>query len=85
MLVVGICAPPDRVGVITRFEIVMKQNVGTEDVFLGLSDVDNSSTHCGAMVVKIDLPGEKLQNVDLDVSKQKIKVSTNALYVLRRV
>ena len=64
-----------------RFDIVMKQRVGTEDVYLGLSDVDNSSTHCGFMVVKVDLPGEKLANVDLDVTKQKIKVSANKLCV----
>ena len=62
-----------------RFDIVLKQAVGTEDVYLGLSDVDNSSTHCNFMVVKVDLPGEQLKDVDLDVTKQKIKVSANKL------
>ncbi len=64
---------------VARFDIVLKQAVGTEDVYLGLSDVDNSSTHCNFMVVKVDLPGEQLKDVDLDVTKQKIKVSANKL------
>ncbi|GLE02543.1 hypothetical protein PINS_up011381 [Pythium insidiosum] len=32
------------------FEILYKQSVMTEDVFLGLSDKDPSSAHCEAMV-----------------------------------
>lgn len=64
-----------------EFDIVLKQAVGTEDVYLGLSDVDVSTTHCNAMVVKVMLPGEKLANVDLDVTKQKIRVSANNFYL----
>ena len=46
--------PDDRVQ--PDFEIIPKQHVGTEDVFLGLSDRDASSTHCDAILVKIWLP-----------------------------
>ena len=46
--------PDDRVQ--PDFEIIPKQHVGTEDVFLGLSDRDASSTHCDALLVKIWLP-----------------------------
>jgi hypothetical protein len=35
-----------------RYEIILKQNVGTEDVFLGLSGKDPSSMKCEAMKVR---------------------------------
>ena len=43
-----------------RFEILQKQHLGTEDVFLGLSDKDPSSNHCDSILVKIWLPDTKL-------------------------
>ena len=49
------------------FEIIPKQHLGTEDVFLGLSDRDASSYHCDAILVKVWLPNTKFKNVDLDV------------------
>ena len=35
----------------SRYEIILKQSVGTEDVFLGLSGKDPSSMCCEAMLV----------------------------------
>lgn len=61
-----------------------KQNVGTEDVFLGLSDVDPSSSSCNYMVVKVQLPKQKLADIELDVQKQRIRVSAPDLYVCCR-
>ena len=46
--------PDDRMQ--PDFEIIPKQHVGTEDVFLGLSDRDASSNHCDAILVKVWLP-----------------------------
>lgn len=46
-----------------EYEIMHKQHVGTEDVFLGLSDKDPSSNHCDAILVKIWLPNTKFANV----------------------
>ena len=43
-----------------KFDIIMKQHVGTEDVFLGLSDLDPSSTQCDSILVKVWLPNTKL-------------------------
>lgn len=43
-----------------RFEVLQKQHLGTEDVFLGLSDKDPSSNHCDSIVVKVWLPDTKL-------------------------
>ena len=46
-----------------EYDVLYKQHVGTEDVFLGLSDKDPSSTHCDALLVKVKLPGAKFANV----------------------
>ena len=46
--------PDDRIQ--PDYEVVPKQHVGTEDVFLGLSDRDASSNHCDALLVKVWLP-----------------------------
>ncbi len=50
-----------------RFDIKYKQHVGTEDVFLGLSDKDPSSTHCDSILVQVWLPNAKANQVQLDV------------------
>ena len=46
-----------------EFEVLFKQHVGTEDVFLGLSDKDPSSTHCDSLLVKVQLPNTSFKNV----------------------
>lgn len=63
------------------FEVLYKQRVGTEDVFLGMSDKTPSTLHCDLMVVKIELPpvnGRSVasNDIDLDVSEQRLRVST---------
>mmetsp|Transcript_2500 Transcript_2500/g.4201 ORF Transcript_2500/g.4201 Transcript_2500/m.4201 type:complete len:150 (-) Transcript_2500:197-646(-) len=50
-----------------EYDIMFKQHVGTEDIYLGLSDRDPSSTHCDSLLVKVQLPNTKFANVDLDV------------------
>tara|TARA_B110000305_G_C18991630_1_gene426390 strand:+ start:112 stop:324 length:213 start_codon:yes stop_codon:yes gene_type:complete len=47
--------PDDRAE--PEYDICFKQHVGTEDVYLGLSDRDPSSTHCDSLLVKVKLPG----------------------------
>ena len=65
-----------------KFEILQKQHLGTEDVFLGLSDKDASSNHCDSIVVKIWLPGTKLNQVQVDIQQQQICVQSPD-YVLK--
>ena len=57
--------PDDRPA--PEYEIMHKQHVGTEDVFLGLSDKDPSSAHCDSILVRVQLPGTKFANVQLDI------------------
>ncbi|KAF1384063.1 hypothetical protein PFLUV_G00138380 [Perca fluviatilis] len=44
-----------------EYEIILKQSVGTEDLFLGLNRKDPSSMCCEALLVKIKLPDTKKQ------------------------
>ncbi|RLN50879.1 hypothetical protein BBJ29_001567 [Phytophthora kernoviae] len=52
-----------------KFEVLYKQSVMTEDVFLGLSDKDPSSAHCEAMVVRVECPNHRLEDIELDVKR----------------
>ena len=42
-----------------RFEWLFRQEVGTEDVVLGMSGVTPASQHCQEMALRIELPGVK--------------------------
>lgn len=58
------------------YEILFGQHVGTEDVYLGMSDKTPSSLHCETAVVKVFLPGESVKDVDLDVIATKICIQS---------
>ncbi|KAG7387572.1 Protein pih1d3 [Phytophthora pseudosyringae] len=62
-----------------KFEILYKQSVMTEDVFLGLSDKDPSSAHCEAMAVRVECPGHRLEDIELDVKRQKLLLLSSTL------
>ena len=54
-----------------------KQQVGTEDVFLGLSDKDPSTSSCEGMTIKIQLPGCRMQDIQVDVKKQEVHIQSS--------
>ncbi|POM61494.1 hypothetical protein PHPALM_29476, partial [Phytophthora palmivora] len=62
-----------------RFEVLYKQSVMTEDVFLGLSDKDPSSAHCEAMAVRVECPNHRLEDIELDVKRQKLLLLSSTL------
>ena len=67
-----------------EFEVMHKQHVGTEDIYLGLSDKDPSSTHCDSLLVKVKLPGTKFAHVQLDVkgeTKQQLVIQAPNYYL----
>lgn len=37
------------------YKVLFKQKVGTEDVFLGMSDMDPSSTRCQELLIKVSI------------------------------
>ncbi|XP_040911557.1 protein PIH1D3 [Toxotes jaculatrix] len=59
-----------------EYEVILKQSVGTEDLFLGLSGKDPSSMCCEAMLVKIKLPDTKATDVVLDVKEKFLDLRT---------
>ncbi|XP_036378938.1 protein PIH1D3 [Megalops cyprinoides] len=59
-----------------EYEIVLKQRVGTEDIFLGMTRKDPSSMCCECIVVKIKLPGTKVAEVILDVKEKFLDLRT---------
>lgn len=64
-----------------EFDIMFRQKVGTEDVYLGMSGVDPSSTKCQELLMKISLPGAKYKDVTLDVTEQVVCVQTAKYYL----
>ncbi|RLN57361.1 hypothetical protein BBJ28_00004344 [Nothophytophthora sp. Chile5] len=62
-----------------NFEVLYKQSVMTEDVFLGLSDKDPSSAHCEAMVVRVSCPDHQIEDIELDVTRQKLLLLSSTL------
>ncbi|XP_070701435.1 dynein axonemal assembly factor 6 [Pempheris klunzingeri] len=59
-----------------EYEIILKQSVGTEDLFLGLNGKDPSSMCCEAILVKIKLPDTKATDVVLDVKEKFLDLRT---------
>ena len=59
-----------------KYEILYKQNLGTEDIYLGLSDKDNSSNSCDQLLMKIYLPNTNLKEIGLEVKEQSVHLTT---------
>ncbi|XP_035526499.1 protein PIH1D3 [Morone saxatilis] len=59
-----------------EYEIILKQSVGTEDLFLGLNRKDPSSMCCEDMLLKIKLPDTKATDVVLDVKEKFLDLRT---------
>ena len=57
---------------VPEYNIMYKQHVGSEDVYLGMGNTTPSTISAGYLVVHIDFPGQKMKNLDLKVEKQKI-------------
>jgi hypothetical protein len=55
-----------------RYEILYKQSVGTEDVFLGTTDKTPGSADCTHLVVKIHFPNATLSALDLHITKRRV-------------
>ncbi|KAG7272196.1 hypothetical protein CRUP_036684 [Coryphaenoides rupestris] len=59
-----------------KYEVILKQSVGTEDLFLGLSGKDPSSMCCEAILIKVKLPETKATDVVLDVKEKFLDLRT---------
>jgi dynein assembly factor 6, axonemal len=62
-----------------RYEILYKQSVGTEDTFLGMSDITPSSHDCSHLCIKVHFPGSKLKDLDVDLKPNRIRAESKDL------
>ncbi|XP_063169810.1 dynein axonemal assembly factor 6 [Candoia aspera] len=53
-----------------EYEILFKQQVGAEDLFLGMSRKDPSTACCEDMLIKIKLPDTKSSDISLDIQEK---------------
>ncbi|XP_045154515.1 dynein axonemal assembly factor 6 [Echinops telfairi] len=61
---------------IPEYEIVFKQQVGTEDLFLGLTRKDSSTACCEDLVVKIKLPKTNPSDIKMDIQEMILDLRT---------
>ncbi|KRW98076.1 hypothetical protein PPERSA_07301 [Pseudocohnilembus persalinus] len=64
-----------------EFDQMLKQNVGTQDVFLGTTGMDPTSTKCQQILLKIYLPEVKFKDIQLDVTKTGLVLQTSQYYL----
>ncbi|XP_041358428.1 dynein assembly factor 6, axonemal-like [Gigantopelta aegis] len=60
-----------------EYEIIYKQAVTSEDMFLQMGNKTPSSASCEDMIVKIQLPGAKMSDVQLDVKPKFLDCRTS--------
>ncbi len=59
------------------YEIVYKQKVTTEEIYLGMGNKNNATASCEDMIVKVKLPGvEKFSDIDLDLHEKFLDCRT---------
>lgn len=60
-----------------EYDIVYKQKIATEDIYLGMSNKNGATSSCEDMIVKIKLPGvEKFNDIDLDLHEKFLDCRT---------
>lgn len=59
-----------------KYEILYRQKVSTEDIYLGLSEKDISSNSCDQLLMKVFLPEHNLKEIGLEVKEQSIHLTT---------
>jgi len=64
-----------------EFDIMFRQKVGAQDVYLGMSDIDPSSNKCQELLMKIKLPNTTFKDVALDVTEQAVCVQSSKYFL----
>lgn len=65
-----------------KFDVLFKQRIGTEEVFLGVSGTTPLSSHCSSLLVKVELPGAAMKDVELDVTDDGRFMVSTGVYLL---
>mmetsp|Transcript_4199 Transcript_4199/g.4923 ORF Transcript_4199/g.4923 Transcript_4199/m.4923 type:complete len:179 (-) Transcript_4199:233-769(-) len=61
------------------YDMFYKQDVMSEDVFLGIGDKTPGTSDCTHMAFKISFPGHTLKDLDLEITKQSLRVESDTL------
>ncbi len=64
---------------VPRYEFCYKQTIGTEDTFLGMGNKTPATTDCTHLIVKVHFPGATMRDLDLDVTKNRIRAESKDL------
>uniref|UniRef100_A0A452HZ15 Uncharacterized protein n=1 Tax=Gopherus agassizii TaxID=38772 RepID=A0A452HZ15_9SAUR len=67
-----------------EYEILFKQQVGAEDIFLGMSRKNPSTACCEDMLIKIKLPDTKSSDITLDIQDKILDLRTPKNHLLYR-
>lgn len=59
----------------------MRQRVGAEDVYLGMSGKTPATFDCDVMVIRVELPRTALKDIQLNVTEQRLVVDAPELCV----
>ena len=51
----------------------------SEDVFLGLGNKSPGSESCTHMTIKVNFPGHTMKDLDLDVTKHKLRAESRSM------
>lgn len=65
-----------------EFEVLYKQDVGTEDVYLGMSGKDPSSNCCDQLIMKIKLPKTSLKEISFEVKEKSVHLNVIFFQIL---
>merc|ERR1719456_1595413 len=57
-----------------KYDVLLRQDLGSEDMYLNLGDRDPGSDHCSSIVVKIFLPDTELKQISLEVLHDRVLV-----------
>ncbi|XP_070616221.1 dynein axonemal assembly factor 6 isoform X2 [Erythrolamprus reginae] len=67
-----------------EYEVVFKQRVRAEDLFLGMSRKDSSTACCEDLVIKIKLPDTKASDITLDIQEKLLDFRSPQNFSLER-
>lgn len=59
-----------------EYEILFRQKLGSQDLFLNMGEKDASSDHCEELLVKVKLPNTKLKDITLDVLVDRVMLQS---------
>jgi hypothetical protein len=57
-----------------KYDILLRQDIGSQDLYLNLGDRDPGSDHCDQLVVKVQLPDTELKNITLEVLEDRLLI-----------